>query len=196
MKRCACVVAVCCCVVLTQSVFADQFQDVTEQVGLKGLSGGVAAWGDFDNDGWVDLYTDGQLWRNEQGKRFSPVKDLPRGGAAIWGDFDNDGFLDLFSWSEGALLRNLKGKGFEVVADGVGKLPTTVSLGATWGDFNGDGFLDLYIGGYEVWPSEEFPDVILVNQNGQKFVEHIVRRAPGRGAAEARSPGQDPHHAR
>ena len=90
MKRCGCHVAVCFCVVLTQSVFADQFQDVTEQVGLKGLSGGVAAWGDFDNDGWVDLYTDGQLWRNEQGKRFSPVKDLPRGGAAIWGDFDND----------------------------------------------------------------------------------------------------------
>lgn len=173
MNCCANLVAVCCCVLSSQAVITERFHDVTEQVGMKGLSGDVAAWGDFDNDGWVDLYAGGQLWRNEQGKRFSRLEDPPRGGAAIWGDFDNDGFLDLFSWSgEGALLRNLRGKGFEVVADGIGKLPTTVSLGATWGDFNGDGFLDLYVGGYEVWPSKEYPDVILLNQNGQKFIEH------------------------
>src|SRR5439155_24377131 len=51
------------------------------------------------------------------------------------------------------------------------KLPTKVCLGAAWGDFNGDGFLDLYVGGYEVWPDEEFPDVVLLSEKGERFVE-------------------------
>jgi hypothetical protein len=160
----------------------EPFQDVTKSVGLTGMSGGVAAWGDFNNDGWVDLFTGGQLWRNQQGK-FTRVNDVPAIGPGIWGDFDNDGYLDLFGWSgKGMLLRNLQGKGFEAV-NGLPELPTKVSLGATWGDFNGDGFLDLYVCGYEVWPSKEFPDVIWLNQKGERFVEHwlqkTIRRARG-----------------
>ena len=70
---------------------AEPFQDVTEAVGLQGLSAGVVAWGDFDDDGWVDLYASGQLWRNERGK-FERIQDVPLEGPGIWGDFDNDGF--------------------------------------------------------------------------------------------------------
>ncbi len=40
------------------------FVDVTDAVGLKGNNGGVAAWGDFDNDGWVDVCISGRLFRN------------------------------------------------------------------------------------------------------------------------------------
>jgi hypothetical protein len=144
------------------------FADITEAVGLKGMSGGVAAWGDFDNDGWVDLCVGGEVWRNEEGKRFKKVGQVA--GPAVWGDYDNDGFLDLFCFETGKLFRNLKGAKFEE-AKLLPKLPTKVSLGATWGDFNGDGFLDLYVGGYEVWPSEEFPDVILMSEKGERFVE-------------------------
>ncbi|MBM83710.1 MAG: hypothetical protein CMJ78_24400 [Planctomycetaceae bacterium] len=149
----------------------EPFQDVTDAVGLKGLGGSVAAWGDFDNDGWPDLYTSGQLWKNEVGKKFTRFA-APLGGDGIWGDFDNDGFLDLFCWAGGRVYRNLEGKGFKLVEGAIPALPTTVSLGATWGDFNADGYLDLYVGGYEVWPSKEYPDVILLNQKGEKFVEH------------------------
>lgn len=82
-------------------------------------------------------------------------------------------FLDLFSWAgEGKLFRNQEGKGFENVGEASPKLPTTVSLGATWGDFDGDGFVDLYVGGYEAWPSKEYPDVMLLNEKGERFVEH------------------------
>ena len=168
---------------------AEPYQDVTEAVGLKGLSGGVAAWGDFDNDGWADLYSGGQLWRNEGGKRFRRVENIRLAGPGIWGDFDNDGFLDLFSWSgEGKLFRSQQGKGFEDVGEAFPKLPTTVSLGATWGDLDGDGFIDLYVGGYEVWPSKEYPDVMLLNEKGERFVEHWrqdrILRARGITAAD------------
>ena len=52
------------------------FTDVTEAVGLKGVSGGVAAWGDLDNDGWPDLCAGGEVWRNDKGKRFTLLAKL------------------------------------------------------------------------------------------------------------------------
>lgn len=64
------------------------FLDVTAALGLEGMSNGEAAWGDFNNDGWVDFCAGGQVWRNEQGQRFVKIADLP--GSALWGDFDND----------------------------------------------------------------------------------------------------------
>src|SRR5688572_20902965 len=111
------------------------FVDVTEPLGLKGMSGGVAAWGDFDNDGWVALCVGGEVWRNEGGKRFTRLTRVA--GSAIWGDFDNDGFLDLFTWEAGGkLYRNKKGREFEEMK--FPPLPMAVSLGAAWGDFDGD----------------------------------------------------------
>lgn len=161
------------------------FIDVTEAVGLKGVSGGPAAWADFDNDGWVDLCAGGEVWRNEAGKKFKKVAAVA--GPAVWGDYDNDGWPDLFCYGTGQLYRNLKGEKFEEVKI-VPKLPTEVSLGAAWGDFNRDGFLDLYVGGYEVWPDKEYPDVILTSDQGQKFAEawrqSKVYRARGVTAAD------------
>ncbi len=183
-----------CCTATHIVCAAEPFEDVTQQVALDGLSGGVAAWADFDRDGWCDLYVAGQLWRNEQGKRFRRVEDVPLSGPGIWGDFDNDGWPDLFSWAGGGrLFRNVKGKAFEDVGRRLPKSPAqvgqgAVSQGATWGDFDGDGYLDLYVGGYEVWPAKEFPDLIYLNQKGERFVEHWrqdrILRARGITAAD------------
>lgn len=149
----------------------EPFRDVTDAVGLRGLSGDVGAWGDFDNDGWVDLYVGGQLWRNAGGQQFTRVEGTPLQGAGLWGDYDNDGWLDLFSWTAGGkLFQNREGKSFDDVSDRLPRLPMAVSLGATWGDFNGDGWLDLYIGGYET-DSGYLTDVIYRNQGGGSFVE-------------------------
>ena len=69
---------------------AEAFTDVTEATGLKGLGGGVAAWVDYDADGWVDLWTSGQLWRNVKGKKIERAGQQPGGGDGIWADNNND----------------------------------------------------------------------------------------------------------
>jgi hypothetical protein len=89
------------------------FTDVTEKAGLAGAgySMGVAA-GDYDNDGFVDLYVAGfnrnQLFHNNGDGTFTDVTkragvggEVPGHGkpwsvAAGWIDYNNDGLLDLF----------------------------------------------------------------------------------------------------
>jgi len=89
------------------------FTDVTEKAGLQGIgySMGVAA-GDYDNDGFVDLYVTGvnrnQLFHNNGDGTFTDVTEkagvggfIPKLGkawsvAAGWFDYNNDGLLDLF----------------------------------------------------------------------------------------------------
>ncbi len=154
---------------------APWFEDVAQDSGLSG--GGAAAWGDYDGDGWVDVYLGGILYRNEGGERFVSVNEAAGlgklRGAGTWGDCDNDGDLDLFLWSgKGALLQN-NGDGTFAAADpALPELPTVVSRGASWLDLNRDGYLDLYIGGYEVWEKQMYPDAIYLNQRDGSFREH------------------------
>jgi len=146
------------------------FEDVTERVGLKGVTRTAVAWADYDNDGWVDLYDGRALWRNDGGKRFVAVAGLALGGSGVWGDFDNDGYLDLYCGSSGKLFRNLGGKAFADVSDSLPERPMKVCRGAVWGDFDGDGDLDLYVGGYEIWQKAVYRDAILRN-DGNAFTE-------------------------
>jgi hypothetical protein len=88
------------------------FADVAGQMGVAdvnqretGVSMG-AVWGDYDNDGWDDLflyrYGRPELFHNEQGTRFvavGPQAGLPKwvnANSATWLDYDRDGRLDLF----------------------------------------------------------------------------------------------------
>jgi hypothetical protein len=85
-----------------------RFEDVTEESGLKFSAFGMGvAIGDYDNDGWTDLFLSAvgknRLFHNEQG-RFREVTDEANvgGGVDAWSssaafiDYDNDGDLDLF----------------------------------------------------------------------------------------------------
>jgi hypothetical protein len=67
-----------------------------------------ANWGDYDNDGWLDLfateaqYGQNRLYHNNGDGTFTRVltgpinEDLAISGPGAWGDYDQDGFLDLF----------------------------------------------------------------------------------------------------
>lgn len=83
------------------------FTDVTKQAGLQGYGYGMGvAVGDYNNDGWPDLYVTnyGQniLYRNNGDGTFTDVTSsagVAAGGwsaGAIFVDYDRDGFLDLF----------------------------------------------------------------------------------------------------
>jgi enediyne biosynthesis protein E4 len=85
-----------------------QFTDVTEQAGLAvSLYGMGPTVGDFDNDGWLDLFVTAvgknMLFKNEQGKFVDVTATAGVAGTeADWStgatffDYDNDGLLDLF----------------------------------------------------------------------------------------------------
>lgn len=84
------------------------FTDVSDAAGTGGSGWGLAAaWGDYDDDGWPDLYVGNEfgtnaLYHNEGDGTFRDVAAAAgaedRGAAmgVAWGDYDNDGRIDLF----------------------------------------------------------------------------------------------------
>ena len=131
------------------------------------VQAGGAAAGDFDGDGWVDLFvtryfdTD-VLYRNNGDGTFSDVTEqVFDGGIGDWetsgacfGDIDNDGDLDLAVSTLNEFRHRL------YVNDGTGRfseegesrnliiaggLPITAGTSFSMGDYDRDGFLDLYV---------------------------------------------------
>ena len=83
------------------------FTDVTEKAGIAGNTFGMGvAAGDFDGDGWIDLYVTSYgrniLYQNDGKGTFTDVTEKARVAApgwstnAVWFDYDKDGKLDLF----------------------------------------------------------------------------------------------------
>ena len=141
------------------------FTDVTDEAGVtKKLSTGGVAFGDYDNDGHLDIYVgngDGAnvLYRNNGDGTFTDVTDeanVGHTGAAdnvAFGDYDNDGYLDIYvvngtiyAREEVDVLYRNNGDGtFIDVTDEAGIGGEGPGIGVAFGDYNNDGFLDIYV---------------------------------------------------
>jgi hypothetical protein len=147
------------------------FEDVTLAAGLgEPIASQSAAWGDYDNDGKLDLYVVGEfhqdrpdsrnlcrLYHNNGDGTFTNVAAkagvLNEGWAkgAAWGDYDDDGKPDLYvsnMWGPNRLYHN-KGDGtFDEVAADLGVADPFHSFSCWFWDYDNDGKLDLFVCGY------------------------------------------------
>jgi hypothetical protein len=115
-------------------------------IGLTGIKGSVT-WGDYDNDGDLDLlligYDDNaqshslsKMYRNDGGNQFVDIGELvpPIGGAIAWGDYDNDNDLDILQGNE--IYQN-NGGSFSPIH------PAVIGGFSAWGDYDNGGDLDI-----------------------------------------------------
>jgi hypothetical protein len=150
------------------------FTDVTVEAGIsrEHLDHGGAAWGDYDNDGRLDLFHSGHsgnypdfahLYHNDGGGRFSDVTESAGlsesryGQTVAWCDYDGDSWLDLTigQAGDGAItIYHNNGDGtFTSVGRSIGMVaPPQCGSGFScssiaWGDCNGDGWPDAVGGG-------------------------------------------------
>jgi uncharacterized repeat protein (TIGR01451 family) len=117
---------------------------------LTGVRQSAAAWGDYDNDGDLDILLAGhtgsaavaKVYRNDAGA-FTDISAGLTGFyscAVAWGDYDNDGDLDILMTGNGAKLYRNDGGGFTEVGTPLrGAFATSVA----WGDYDNDGDLDI-----------------------------------------------------
>jgi hypothetical protein len=136
----------------------DKFHDLTRRSGLKdGLGGRSVAWGDFDDNGFPDLFVAGglpqssRLFSNRRGKftavpgNFGP-EEGERGQGAVWGDVDNDGDLDLIVANTRVirLYENGGESGFvERALQTDADLDPGKGVDVALADYDKDGYLDL-----------------------------------------------------
>jgi hypothetical protein len=145
------------------------FEDVTEAAGLFSLHPTHStAWGDYDNDGWLDLFVGHedwglnahpvQLFHNNRDGTFTDraaafgfgVMGVVKGAA--WGDYDNDGWIDLYVSIFGQpnlLFRNERGTRFVDVTHAAGVAEPENSFPTWFFDYDNDGWLDLFVGGFD-----------------------------------------------
>jgi tetratricopeptide (TPR) repeat protein len=146
------------------------FTDVSVESGLDtAVNIFVVIAGDYNNDGYVDLFMgrlgwipgEGQLYRNNGDGTFTDV--TAEAGLKMWGpvfsaswvDYDLDGNLDLFvpANTGGMFDRKTPNRLFHNNGDGTftdvtktaGLFTRWPTIGSAWGDYNEDGYPDLFL---------------------------------------------------
>lgn len=171
------------CLLISTSLLAQQFVDVTEDQGILhnyvgGEYGGGTSFYDVDGDGWDDITLCGnlsgvRLYRNEEGifdSGTTIVQSTDEIKSAHWVDYDNDGDADLFvtSYLMPWKLYQNNGSVYDLVdVTSESLLPSTMfyeTMGHSWADINKDGHLDLYICNYNTIGASNF--LFLSNGDG------------------------------
>ncbi|MEQ1352413.1 MAG: CRTAC1 family protein [Candidatus Acidiferrum sp.] len=180
------------------------FEDVSKKAGVNDPSkryGLGAVWGDYDNDGWPDLYVANDagpnyLYHNKHDGTFEEVGLLT--GVAMssegqelgsmgvdFGDFDHDGLLDITVSNFAEQVDNLyhndgPKKGF-VEMGWSSKMGQPVFPYVKWGtgfvDFDNDGWPDLFVASGHVYPQV---DTIANNSSLYRQPMFLFRNKGGR----------------
>ena len=157
------------------------------------------AWGDYDGDGYFDIYVTNwstrseplpinALLHNEGNGTFADSTTaahlgkehfLADGGnsmAAAWADYDNDGDLDLYVadfYEQDYLLENEDNIFTEVGrnAQGIDTEKRGSETSVAWGDYDNDGYLDVYLGAYY------FENELYLNNAGDATFTRVVEPA-------------------
>lgn len=188
------------------------FEEVSKKAGVddpdKYYGLGVT-WGDYDNDGWPDLFvaddaTPNHLYRNNRNGTFTDeamVAGVAMNGegqalgsmGVTWGDYDHSGRLSMFvtefADQPNTLYRNQGPRGFEDVAMqshlGQPSLPY-LGWGTTFLDMENDGWLDLFVCGGHVYPqmdtvkgSAAYAQPMLLHRNLRNGTFEEVSKAAG-----------------
>jgi PKD repeat protein len=132
---------------------------------MPGLRFSSVAWGDYDNDGYLDILLTGRdiagadfskVFRNNGNNTFTDVAGivLPgvETGSSAWGDFNNDDLLDVvitgYNPSLGAVSKVFKNNGNNTFTEQTGIVLTGVMYSSVaWGDYDNDNYLDLLLTG-------------------------------------------------
>jgi hypothetical protein len=144
---------------------------------LVEITGGGAAFLDYDNDGWLDIYLvngaplvdpkpevmpTNRLYRNNGDGTFTDVTEEAGVGHTSYGigctvgDYNNDGYLDMYitNYGPNVLYRNNGDGTFTDVAEEAGVACPLLSTGSAFLDYDNDGDLDLFVANYVKWSVE------------------------------------------
>ncbi len=198
---CAAVISVLLAVVSVSLQGKDDFEFRSESLPFRHFdhiraallpedNGSGVAVGDFDNDGYDDIYlpnlagpalmpreqlvanrSPGRLFKNLGDGKFSDITDASGlrhvgwGMGAVWADVNDDGWLDLLitGLDEVTLFLSESGRTFRNASAeyGLGVVPCFAS-GAAIADYDGDGDLDIYVPCYLDFPLDQARDRSLV----------------------------------
>lgn len=163
------------------------FTEITDNALVQDLGSSTAAsWGDFNNDGQIDLVVSNNvgeedfLYLNSNfGQTFTRAEESAflsedgYGHGASFVDYDNDGLLDIFICDYfpskfNRLYRNLGDGNFEKITSGEIVNEGLTSIGATWSDVNNDGFQDVFV------PNHLGSNYIYINNGDRTFTKQSL----------------------